>query len=254
MKLILMIILLSLSNSGFAQEPTEVINGVLFPLPGLIETADSGLFVDVLKEVEACLPPNVKMVRQLYPLNRARLAITGNPAQADFVFPAINFNSAVDEKTLHTKPYGKVSFVIYSNKKMPLTHEMLLAVKDKKPYPYLVESFRAGTDFDFPAKAFACLTCSLKKVNAGRADALVAGMDEMDAEIIKNKMTNIHRELFGNYDSNIQVVKSERGEHVLKILNKAVDCALNKGVIQKKALKVHRPYSNSTLSVEPATP
>jgi len=143
---------------------------------------------------------------------------------------------------------------IYSNKKKPLTRKMLFDAKDKGTYPYLIESFRAGNDFNLPVKAFACLTCSLKKVNLGRVDALIAAMDEMDAEIVKHKLTNVHRELFGNFDSNIQIVKSKRGEHVLKILNDAVDCALKKGVIQKKSLKVHRPYTGSELSIDPEKP
>ena len=138
---------------------------------------------------------------------------------------------------------GKVSFVIYSNESKPLTREDLLAGTQQKNYPYSIETFpNVSSYFPFPSKGFTCVECALRKVSAGRLDAYIMAMDDVDEVIRKEKMPSIHRELFADFDAVIAVGKGPRGQQVKKILDAATDCALKKGKLQPAYLKVHKPF------------
>jgi polar amino acid transport system substrate-binding protein len=238
------LIILVLSILPFYVRATEILKGSIFPLPGLIETAHSGLFIDVLDEIEKCLPGTVKINRTLYPPTRALSNLLGKKPVSDFAFPAIsNPLKNVESPFYYTQPYGKVSFVIYSNKSRPLTADMLLSKANEKPYPYGIETFPyLQSYFPFPSEGFTCLECGLKKVSAGRLDGYIMAMDEVDAEIRKTNLPNLHRELYDNFDAVINTPKTARGKKVAAILSEAIECALKKGTIQKLYLKVHKPF------------
>jgi hypothetical protein len=226
----------------------EILRGSIFPLPGLIETADSGPFIEVLKEIQKCLPKDVKVESKLYPPARAVGTIMGAHPTADFAFPAIaNPLKDVESPFYYATPYGKVAFVLYSKKEKILTRQKLLSYKgvSKENFPYTIETFpNVLSYFPFPVQPFTCVECALKKLSLGRLDGYIMAMDEVDAEIRKDHMTTLHRELYEELDATINISKTPRGIKVKKILDEATTCALKKGRIQELYKLVHKPYED----------
>ncbi len=139
-------------------------------LPGLIDSATQGPFIDLMRVLESALPQGTLKIN-IHSISRAHATLSDGTA--DFLFPAMRLR----QEALAGKPFrytdefiGKVSFVIYSNSAKPLTREVFLAAA-RRGEPYLAEA--SPIDWGFPTKPFVDFETSFKKLSAGRIDCLI---------------------------------------------------------------------------------
>ncbi|MBB4844321.1 ABC-type amino acid transport substrate-binding protein [Paucibacter oligotrophus] len=221
--------------------PDISVNAML--LPGLVNSADEGTFIDLIKAV-ASVYKGGKFSISVAPVAR----VTDNVTRGivDLGFPTLRMNPAKDAALpyrLTTAAFGRVNFVLYSNKARPLTKAMLeQAQREHKSgdFKYRIEAPRLA--WDFPVQHFTNFESALRKVDAGRLDALLWAQEEADLELRRLGLKSIRRELYTDYEDVMMLPRGPRGDFVDKIISAAVENLQRSGRLQALYRKVHLPY------------
>lgn len=221
--------------------PDLSVNAML--LPGLVNSADEGTFIDLIKAI-ASVYDGGKVRISVAPVAR----VTDNVARGlvDLGFPTLRMNAAKDAALpyrLTTASFGRVNFVLYSNKARPLTKAMLdQAQREHKSgdFKYRIEAPRLA--WDFPVQHFTNFESALRKVDAGRLDALLWAQEEADLELRRLNLKSIRRELYTDYEDVMMLPRGPRGDFVDKIITAAIGKLQRSGQLQALYRKVHLPY------------
>jgi polar amino acid transport system substrate-binding protein len=215
-------------------------HGVAIFLPEILENADSGPFPDLLKTVNKYYPEG-KISISIEPVKRVYLDI--NNKHADFRFPIMEVSAGADNFTPYQfskEMLGKVSFVLYSLKTKPLYKQDIINAAYLSKYT--IEAHPAN--WGFSTNSVINLEQSLKKLNAGRIDAVLWAQEESDYIIKKFKLNQIHRAHFDDYPDLLFFSCNQRGDFVNTALSKAISAARASGELQKAYIKVHKPYQD----------
>jgi polar amino acid transport system substrate-binding protein len=183
-------------------------------LPLYAETKDGGILIDIIKAMDEEYRDGRFLV-EVYPMERS----IDNVAQgkADLHFPTIGARvwapeDGVYEKLLQqrglrrsTCSLTKTHFALYRNSAHP---ELDVA---------RLEEYRIETDeghqrlFETPMQGTTCLSCSVKKLAAGRIDGLVFASREIDHMIREGGVTNVVRQDFKVFGSKFILPNSGEG-------------------------------------------
>jgi polar amino acid transport system substrate-binding protein len=186
-------------------------------IAGISEMKDgksAGVFVDIYLEMQNHYKDGKIFFSGLYPFKRSvKNVITG---EADFHFPMVrSANVNQDELPYYYVPeeMGKIAFVLYTHSKK---EELDLHNMGK----YTIEVLRGHKKyFDFNVIESNSIEQSLKKIQRGRTDGLIHAQESTDAVLRKNKIKEIRRELFTEFDSCIIVAKNENGAATKRVLS-----------------------------------
>jgi polar amino acid transport system substrate-binding protein len=211
-------------------------------LPGILETPDKGVFVDLIKAIDDVFEGNIQ--RRVYPFPDS----IGNvvSGKADFHLPMIR-NKVVPEESLPyaytTEKMGDVYFVIYSHKDNPITFERIQKAKNTKPFPLRIESEGGFLDyFDFPISESSGVKDSLQKVNFKLVNAFIFAQEECDFTVKQLKLKNVHREQYDRFDDVFVIPKGAKGKEIDAILSTCLQKLRSSGKLQTLHEKVHVPY------------
>ena len=213
-------------------------------LPELQETADKGVYVDLVKMIESVYEGKIE--RNVYPFPRSIDNVISG--KADFHMPMLR-NKLVSADALPysyaTEKMGDVYIVIYSHKDNPITLEMIMNAKGKDPYPYNIEC-PGGFDsyFHCPVNTSPGVENSLKKINMKRIDALLNAQDECDIVVKQLKLKNIHRELYDKFDDVLLIPKGDKGKEIDKAISSCLVKLRTDGKLQEAFSKIHVPYDD----------
>jgi hypothetical protein len=218
----------------------------LAQLPGLADSPDKGTFVDLVNAIGSVYTKG-RITIGVYPFSRSmNNVITG---QADFHIPSIR-NPNIDQSKLPygmvKVPMGKVTFVIYSSSTHVLTRKMLNeAIAAGGKFPYKID-IAGGIEnqYPFPGDSTNDIEPSLRKVAAGRIDALVWAQEEADATLKAIKLKNIHREFWMDFDDVVVIPKGQEGERLDSLLSAALTTLNKNGRLNTIHSKVHHSYDN----------
>jgi len=185
-------------------------------VPPLINEDKTGALVDLIKAMAAEYKDG-DMVIDIYPMARSiENVISGN---YDCHSPYIKKHDVTDSDDLFyytTEDYGKVIFVLYTNKNVTgLTPETVTSGKFK------IEIQPGHKEYlgDFPEAA---LDAGLQKVESGRIDGYIASMSGCDALIQAMQLKNIKRQLFDTFETAIIFKKTEDGKQKRDLFNSLI--------------------------------
>jgi polar amino acid transport system substrate-binding protein len=245
-KMVFLMVLLFTPFLVSAEGGAKDLTASLALLPGLIDSADKGPFVDLVKAIDSVYTGG-KIKIETYPFARSVDNVV--KGKADFHIPTIR-NRALSETSLPyrftTEKIGSVAIVIYSNAEKPVTKKMITdALAKKGKFPYTVE-LPPGIEslFGIPGTASVDLMSSLQKIEKKRLDALVWAQEEVDAAIKHAKIKTIQREHWADYEDSIIITKGPQGDATDKILSDALKKLRSTKQLQALYSKVHRPYSD----------
>lgn len=237
----------------------EDLSASLAYLPNILENSFQGGFIDLTKAIDEVYTTG-RIIIEVSPFSRSiNKLISG---EVDFHLPCIR-NPLIPEVTLRyryiSEILGRVSFVIYSHKKHPLTRLDIDNARSIEPFPFVIETDRALVDlFEFPIQSSSAIAQSMKKIRFGRIDAYIFAQEESDYVIQRLKLKMIHRALYQVFDDVIIVNKNAHGDKIDRLLSHAIDSLRSTGRLQALYNKVHRPYLDwqpwQGKTAEPETP
>lgn len=217
----------------------------LAAIPGLADSPEKGVFVDLVKAIDEVYTEGTIEI-QVVPFARSfQMMMTG---ASDFHVPSfIDPNIPASEIPFgHVpEPMGKVKLLIYSNAAKPITAaDIKAAITAGGEFPYVIE-VGGGTELNFPFPTVGSNSDaqSLRKVNAGRIDAYI-WPPEGDIVVRDEKLKNLHREIYAEFDDVVLVAKSPRGEQVAQILDAAMKELKRQGRLKQYHDRVHFPYED----------
>ncbi len=233
-------------TSFFSLEKSKDLEAGLAELPLLTDSNNQGTFVKLVKAIDDVYTDGKIHIR-VYPFKRSVQNVIDGVS--DFHIPSIR-NSDIDQTKLPYNtvkvPMGRVCFVIYSSKNRPVTKKMLdNAIAKKGRFPYIIEIARGIEDqFPFNGNSINDIEQSLKKVSAGRIDALVWAQEEVDYTLKKLKLKNIRRDYWMYFEDVIIIQKSPRGDRINKLLSDALLKLKKEGRLQKIHYSIHHNFEN----------
>ena len=236
-----MILLLLLSNIGFAQDqPARDLVASLGQIPGLADTPDKGTYVDLVKAINEVYPGKIKI--EVYPIERSIANVV--EGRADFHIPNISGPGILENNLpfrFVTEKLGFISFVIYSNiDKNIAKKEITDALAKGGKFPYIIEG--ANTfPFVTPTLNF---EASIRKLIAKRIDAVLMPQDDIDSIIKQLKAKTIYRLFWGNLNDSIIIPKGPRGDELDKILSGCLRKLKASGRLQELHNKIRLPYKD----------
>lgn len=213
-------------------------------LPSLVDSPEKGYYVDLLKAIDdAYTEGNMKI--EVNPIARAQQMVAEK--QADFYLPKIATKYTDHEKlpyVLASKSLGHISYVLYSNVNKKLTKEDLdKALEKGGDFPYKLESSPGLKEsFKYPYTVSNNIEESVKKLDAGRIDGYIWSQEEVDAYLNKEKLKNIYRSLFYEFDDDIAIAKNDKSEKINKILTDCIGKLESSGKLKELYDKIHSPY------------
>ena len=193
-----------------AQAQTKTYIASLAVMPQSAEIADDGSLTGAYVELIRALDhlTNIRTEMNIVPFKRSvRNLILG---EADYHIPLIRI-PGVDMKQLpyafSTDTLFQVPFVLYTNKNSPVDIENL------SEHSIITDS--AHIDFfPFPVEGLSCLPCAIRMVDMGRVDGFIFAQNEIDPIIKELELTNVHRQLYKNFDVKILIPKGENGQEI----------------------------------------
>lgn len=221
--------------TAYAQQvPTQALKASIGHIPVVSEMDNSGNFVDYIRAMEAI--SGRKMDIKVLPFARSIKRVTNE--QADFHFPLIEPPSKDKLPFIvSTASVYRVNFVIYSNKKKPLT------VKDLENK--VLETDAAHTTyFPFKITPSTCVECSLRKVNDGRIDAFIYADFAADSIVKKLNLKNINRKLYKEFEVKFILPKNEKSKQVDEYLSHHVNLLQRDGTWDRLIKPVAPKYSD----------
>jgi hypothetical protein len=154
---------------------------------------DHGKLVDLIHALDRATHSSTKIVLRPF----ARSLKETAAGLADFHIPLIENPGTPPPPGLAyvmDADFGRIPFVIYSQKHAPLDAKTVAGARRIEIEPYH-EAF-----FPFPVTATHCVPCSLDMVVLGRIDALIVPQDIVDPLLRNNpKYKGIHRDLYKTF-------------------------------------------------------
>lgn len=210
-------------------------------LPGILESPEKGVFIEMIKAIDEVYEGNIDMA--VYPVARSMENVVNG--KADFHMPMIRNtlpSASSLPYTFTSEKMGDVYFVIYSHKENPITYDMLQQAKNKKPFPYKIETQGMGSYFDFPIADSVGVENSLKKVNIKRIDAFIFAQEECDFTTKQLRLKNIHREIYNKFDDVFVIPKGDKGKEIDRILSACLVKLRSDGRLKDLHKKIHIPF------------
>lgn len=234
-----------LAAGAFARAEPGDLKASLAQIPGIADTPEQGVFVDLVKAIGGAYPGG-RITIALYPWGRSiQNAISGS---ADFHIPSFVRPGTSDAGFPYSwvpEPLGSFTLVIYSRRDRPLGRKDLLdALARGGRFPYVVE-VGGGTErmFPFPTVASNDQVASLRKVQARRIDAVIYGV-EADQHVKALRLDAVHRAVYGRFDDVIVVPKTPRGEEVKRVLAVALRRLKASGRLQQIYRRAHSRFTD----------
>jgi polar amino acid transport system substrate-binding protein len=194
----------------------------------------SGAYVELVRALDRLT--NTKTDIDVVPFKRSVINLING--RADYHIPLIQTPGANLEKlpyAFSTETLFQVSFVLYTNKDRPLD------VNNLDQYSILTDS--AHTDFfPFEVEGTACLTCAIKMVNVGRIDGFIFAQNEIDPFIRQFKLTDVHRQLYKNFDVKIVIPKGDAGRKIDQYFSSGIKTLRDRGQYDELLAPVLAPY------------
>lgn len=228
-----------LESKGATKASGDIIVSVGI-VPDLIDSAEKGPFIDVLKLIDEEYKGG-KFIINAYPYLRAQENIINK--KADLNMPAMRRASEKFNKQnvrFSTTSFGNVTFVLYTHFEKNITYEDLVAKSKVTPFPYKV--LASDSFWDFPGQQHAPVENGLQMVNLGRADAFVWAQEEADLAIRRLKLKNIKRQFIGEFEDVFFIQKGPSGDRVDQILTESINSLKASGKLQKLYETIHRKY------------
>lgn len=218
--------------------PTIRVNAVL--LPGVIESATQGPFIELIRALDAVYPGGNFQIAA-YPL--ARVLNNLKNRDCDIAFPDLHMQAGDDAALPYrhsSESVGTVSFVLYVNRDKPLTRDMIDLARNAPKFPYFIEAPK--TNWGFPVLAFHTLESAFRKVSAGRIDALLWAQEEADHELQRLGLKNIRRVHFGDFNDVFMLNRDARGVFADRVLTQAIRDLRRSGRLETLYRQIHRPF------------
>lgn len=186
-------------------------------IAGISEMKDekpAGVFVEIYMEMQNHYKDGKIFFSGLYPFKRSVYnVITG---QADFHFPMVRSAYVNSDKLPYNyvpEEIGKIAFILY-------THSNKEELNLKNMDRYKIEVLRGHKEyFNFNVIESNSIEQSLRKILRGRSDGLIHAQESVDVVLRKNKIKEIRRELFAEFESCIIVANNESGAAAKKVLS-----------------------------------
>jgi polar amino acid transport system substrate-binding protein len=234
-----------LLSSSIAAEARDL-RASLAHLPKLIDSAESGTFVELIKAIDDVYVDGT-IARQMFPFARSINSVLDG--SADFHIPMLR-NPEIGDSTLPyrfvSEPMGEVRVVLYSHVDQPLTGAILReALKKPRRFPYQIETLRGTPDIvPFPVTYANTVDQGLQKVAAKRIDAFLMAQEEADFTVRKLKLKSLHRSYYTSFEDVIVISKNPAGDAINAILSNAIRILKANGRWNAIYEKVHRPYED----------
>ncbi len=210
------------SRAEISDLPKEI-NATLANVPNLANTDKTGPLCDIVRELEK--QSGIKINFRVQPFPRSiENVIKG---KADFHLPLIEPVSTEGlPYSFSTATLSVVNFILYTHKDKILDIENLegIDLETDSSHVYL---------FPIEIKPSTCVLCSLKKLNAGRIDGFIYSDVAVDDLIRKEKLTNIHRNLYRRFNVKFVIPKNSQGSLVDKFLTKYVNQLYENGTMDR---------------------
>lgn len=209
-------------------------------LPGLVEADGGGPMMRLVREVWRA---HAGVPLQLEALPLERVIYNVQNGLADFGFPDIRLpdsNTPDRGYEWSTHAMGRVSFVLYSHQRRPVTRSLLDQLRSQRPFPLDIEA--PDLDFGFPIRRFTSFSSALAKVGAGRLDALLWAQEEADNELRRLALPGIRRELYASLDDVLMLTPGERGRQVDRWWSQSAQAAQQSGQLAQLYRSVHLPF------------
>jgi polar amino acid transport system substrate-binding protein len=215
-------------------------------LPGLIESAEQGPFVEFVKALDDVYPGRINI--HVYPFARSTHNVI--MGKADFHLPTVRDNRVPESElplAAVDAEMGNFHLVIYSNVDRKLTLAQLeAAMSPGREFPYRIEGIATGVrnHVAIPFDESFSVESSLLQVNAKRIDAFIHTQEGADPIVIEHRLKNIYRSRFMSYYDVVSVQKSAHGEEVNRILSECIRTLRKSGRLQEIYRRIHRPYDD----------
>jgi polar amino acid transport system substrate-binding protein len=207
-------------------------------LPGLVDSRMQGPLIDLMHALDEIYVEGTFHI-EAFPIAR----VYDNLAQGrcDIALPQLRVGSDANlSHRFSTVSLGKVSFVLYVNRVNHLTRQHIENAVTNKIFTYQIEA--PPVDWGFPVQAFHTLESALKKVDAGRIDALLWAQEDADNVLRELGLKNIRRIHFGDYDDIFMLNGGKRGELADRVLSEAVARLRSSGRLEPLHQRIHRPF------------
>ncbi|AEV68381.1 substrate-binding periplasmic protein [Acetivibrio clariflavus] len=182
-------------------------------VPPLINENKTGAIVDLVKAMAAEYKDG-EVTIDVYPMARSIENIISGTA--DCHCPYIKNHNVADSDNLFyytTEEFGKVIFVLYSNKNVTgLTPENVMSGK----YKVQIQPGHKEYLGDLPE---ATIESGLQMVDSGRIDGYIAAMSTCDQIIKAMQLKNIKRQYYDTFETAIIFKKTDDGKQKRDIFN-----------------------------------
>lgn len=176
-------------------------------LPGLVDSASEGAFIDLIKAIDAAYGEGNISIR-VFP--SARLDANVTQGGADFAFPVMRLGSEAEAKMPYrfsTESLGRVSFVLFSHRDQPLDRARLIDAA-RRAQPFSVQA--PNGDWGFPTQRFIEFAEAFRLLDARRIDGFLWAQEEADLVLRRLGLKSIHRAHFQDYEDVLWVPKTAR--------------------------------------------
>lgn len=210
-------------------------------LPGLVNSATDGSLIDLLQAMAKQYPQG-RFLISAAPVMRVTEDVT--QGVADLGFPTLRLRMGGDEKLPYqysTASFGTANFVLYSNKKKPLTRTLIEQNQAQNKAKLLIEA--PGFEWGFPVEQFTSLESALRKVEAGRLDAFLWAQEEADTVLKQLKITNIVRASYGDFDDVFLRTRGPRGDFVDGVVTATLLKLRQSGELEALYRRIHLPHN-----------
>ncbi|MFZ5484321.1 MAG: ABC transporter substrate-binding protein [Pseudomonadota bacterium] len=220
--------------------PDLMANAIL--LPGLVDSADSGPLIDLVRALDQHYPEGSIQIHA-YPVARALTQV--GAGQADLVFPAMRLSPEAEARLPYrfsTEAMGRVSFVLYSHSGRALTRDDLIAAA-QRGNPYVIEA-PPFSDWGVPTRPLVSFESAFRKIAARRIDGLLWAQEEADSVLRGLGLHGVQRIHYADFDDVFIVPRGPRGDFVDQILTRALRSLRASGQLAGLYQRVHQPFQD----------
>jgi hypothetical protein len=216
-------------------------------IPGLSETSESGVFVDLVKGINKYYNEG-KLIIKVVPILRGYENLTSG--KCDIYLPTIyNSNQPEPEfkfRFLDEKLGSNIAVIIYSHVEKIIPSKMIEAARKKGgSFPYELESPPVRKNFfNFPFIQSFRIENSLNKIDRKRIDGAVFIQDAADVALRNLKFKSIHRELLRFYDDGIVIQKGPKSDWINEKISRALREFKKTEEFKNLYERIHPKYTN----------
>ncbi|MDE1463650.1 substrate-binding periplasmic protein [Spartinivicinus poritis] len=195
-----------------------------------------GGFVEVVQAIDKVYTEG-KISIVLYPFARSLSNVVSG--EADFHIPLIRLPHIAEE----TLPYAyasekitQVAFVLYTNATKPNLNRINLG-------KHSIATMMGHTHFfPFKTQELTTIASGVTMLVNDRIEGYIMEQDAVDSYIRQNRIKNVRRKLYYQWDSSVVIPKGENREEMDAIISEALHKLKANGTLQKITQKIHQPY------------